>query len=101
MKITFYYFQLEDDVVAKPGYLTVMKSFAHLQKSNDWLLLEFSTLGFIGKLMQFLRSWWLQQAIGITMIYIFLQFLFAFFMSAVLNFVISLMKKLATYKASL
>ncbi|XP_025088478.1 alpha-1,3-mannosyl-glycoprotein 4-beta-N-acetylglucosaminyltransferase B-like [Pomacea canaliculata] len=47
-----YYVQLEDDVVAKPGYLTVMKSFAHLQKSNDWLLLEFSTLGFIGKMFK-------------------------------------------------
>ena len=41
--------QLEDDVVSKPGFLTVMKSFAYQQKSNDWLLLEFSTLGFIGQ----------------------------------------------------
>lgn len=47
-----YYVQLEDDVVAKAGFLTVMKSFAYQQKSNDWLLLEFSTLGFIGKLFK-------------------------------------------------
>ncbi|KAK7474533.1 hypothetical protein BaRGS_00034227 [Batillaria attramentaria] len=47
-----YYVQLEDDVVAKPGFLSVMKSFAYQQKSNDWLLLEFSTLGFIGKLFK-------------------------------------------------
>lgn len=47
-----YYVQLEDDVVAKPGFLTVMKSFAYQQKSDDWILLEFSTLGFIGKLFK-------------------------------------------------
>ncbi|KAL8576437.1 hypothetical protein ACOMHN_049004 [Nucella lapillus] len=47
-----YYVQLEDDVVSKPGFLTVMKSFAYQQKSNDWLLLEFSTLGFIGKMFK-------------------------------------------------
>ena len=40
--------QLEDDVITKPGYLTIMKDFVLSQKMNDWILLEFSHLGFIG-----------------------------------------------------
>jgi len=40
--------QLEDDVITKPGYLTIMKDFILSQKMNDWILLEFSHLGFIG-----------------------------------------------------
>lgn len=47
-----YYVQLEDDVISKPGYVTIMKNFALNQKLNDWLLLEFSHLGFIGKLFK-------------------------------------------------
>ncbi|XP_041359848.1 alpha-1,3-mannosyl-glycoprotein 4-beta-N-acetylglucosaminyltransferase B-like isoform X2 [Gigantopelta aegis] len=47
-----YYVQLEDDVMAKPGYLSVMKSFAYQQKTDDWMLLEFSSLGFIGKMFK-------------------------------------------------
>lgn len=47
-----YYVQLEDDVITKPGYLSIMKNFALNQKMNDWLLLEFSHLGFIGKLFK-------------------------------------------------
>ena len=43
--------QLEDDVVTKPGYLTIMKDFVLSQKMNDWILLEFSHLGFIGDYM--------------------------------------------------
>jgi len=42
-------FQLEDDVLAKPGYFSVMKAYADEQKERDWILLEFSSLGFIGK----------------------------------------------------
>ena len=45
-------FQLEDDIVTKPGYLSTMKSFALNQKTDDWMLLEFSHLGFIGKSTQ-------------------------------------------------
>lgn len=48
----YYYLQLEDDVMTKPGYIGVMKSFASSQASNKWLLLEFSHLGFIGKLFK-------------------------------------------------
>ncbi|XP_030836273.1 alpha-1,3-mannosyl-glycoprotein 4-beta-N-acetylglucosaminyltransferase A [Strongylocentrotus purpuratus] len=47
-----YYCQLEDDIVAVPGYLTTMKNFAMQQSTKDWLLLEFSSLGFIGKLFK-------------------------------------------------
>ncbi|XP_033112076.1 alpha-1,3-mannosyl-glycoprotein 4-beta-N-acetylglucosaminyltransferase A-like isoform X2 [Anneissia japonica] len=50
-KATFYV-QLEDDIIAKPGYITTMKNFAQQQKSDDWVLLEFSSLGFIGKLFK-------------------------------------------------
>ncbi|XP_078117113.1 alpha-1,3-mannosyl-glycoprotein 4-beta-N-acetylglucosaminyltransferase B isoform X2 [Sander vitreus] len=45
-----YYVQLEDDVVAKAGYFNAMKTFANQQQ--QWLYLEFSQLGFIGKMFQ-------------------------------------------------
>ncbi|XP_005376615.2 PREDICTED: alpha-1,3-mannosyl-glycoprotein 4-beta-N-acetylglucosaminyltransferase B, partial [Chinchilla lanigera] len=47
-----YYVQLEDDIVAKPNYLSTMKSFALQQPSEDWMILEFSQLGFIGKMFK-------------------------------------------------
>lgn len=47
-----YYCQMEDDVIAKPGYLSAMKTFALNQKTDEWILLEFSHLGFIGKLFK-------------------------------------------------
>ncbi|CAH1777982.1 unnamed protein product [Owenia fusiformis] len=47
-----YYVQLEDDVVTKPGYFTTMKNFALNQKTDEWLILEYSNLGFIGKLFK-------------------------------------------------
>lgn len=40
--------QLEDDIVARPNYLSTMKTFALQQPSEDWMILEFSQLGFIG-----------------------------------------------------
>ncbi|KAK3535571.1 hypothetical protein QTP70_016839 [Hemibagrus guttatus] len=43
-----YYVQLEDDIVARPNYFTTMKNFALQQPSEDWMILEFSQLGFIG-----------------------------------------------------
>ncbi|XP_059170781.1 alpha-1,3-mannosyl-glycoprotein 4-beta-N-acetylglucosaminyltransferase B-like [Physella acuta] len=46
-----YYVQMEDDVVAKPGYLNIMKTFA-LQQKEEWIMLEFSALGFIGKMFK-------------------------------------------------
>lgn len=40
--------QLEDDVVAKDGYYSDMKTYTIREASEDWLYLEFSQLGFIG-----------------------------------------------------
>ncbi|CAL8358700.1 unnamed protein product [Merluccius merluccius] len=45
-----YYVQLEDDIVATAGYYETMKSYAIQQSSHQWLFLEFSQLGFIGKM---------------------------------------------------
>ncbi|KAL2077741.1 hypothetical protein ACEWY4_027245 [Coilia grayii] len=47
-----FYVQLEDDIVAKLGYSDTMKTFANSLSSEDWLYLEFSQLGFIGKLFR-------------------------------------------------
>uniref|UniRef100_W5M098 Alpha-1,3-mannosyl-glycoprotein 4-beta-N-acetylglucosaminyltransferase A n=1 Tax=Lepisosteus oculatus TaxID=7918 RepID=W5M098_LEPOC len=47
-----YYVQLEDDIVAKPNYFATMKNFALQLSSEDWMILEFSQLGFIGKMFQ-------------------------------------------------
>ncbi|NWX12818.1 MGT4B acetylglucosaminyltransferase, partial [Aegotheles bennettii] len=45
------YLQLEDDIVAKSGYIQRIKTFAAKQ-SQEWMILEFSQLGFIGKLFK-------------------------------------------------
>ncbi|NXT08757.1 MGT4B acetylglucosaminyltransferase, partial [Prunella fulvescens] len=42
---------LEDDIIAKPDFIESIKSFA-AQQSQDWMVLEFSQLGFIGKLFK-------------------------------------------------
>ncbi|KAM7417083.1 hypothetical protein PAMA_016948 [Pampus argenteus] len=47
-----FYVQLEDDVVAKEDYYNAMKTFATREVSNHWLFLEFSQLGFIGKMFR-------------------------------------------------
>lgn len=52
--------QLEDDVIAKPGYFSIMKTFAEQQSSSTWVLLEFSTLGFIGMFEMYRFSFKLQ-----------------------------------------
>ncbi len=44
-----FYVQLEDDIVASPSYASTIKAFALQQETNDWFILEFSILGFIGK----------------------------------------------------
>lgn len=49
-KATFYV-QLEDDILAKRGFITIMKNFA-LEKTmtkNNWFVLDFCQLGFIGE----------------------------------------------------
>lgn len=40
--------QLEDDIIAKPDYIQSIKKFA-AEQSQEWMILEFSQLGFIGK----------------------------------------------------
>lgn len=47
-----YYVQLEDDIIAVPNFVNTMVAFASQQNRNPWLLLEFSQLGFIGKLFK-------------------------------------------------
>merc|ERR1711934_599854 len=44
-----YYLQLEDDITTVPGYLTDIDNYINSIK-EQWVLLEFSKLGFIGKL---------------------------------------------------
>lgn len=36
--------------MARPNYFTTMKNFALQQPSEEWMILEFSQLGFIGEL---------------------------------------------------
>uniref|UniRef100_A0A8C3SA18 MGAT4 family member D n=1 Tax=Chelydra serpentina TaxID=8475 RepID=A0A8C3SA18_CHESE len=47
-----FYLQLEDDIVAKSQYIQKIKNFALKQPSDEWMILEFSQLGFIGKLFR-------------------------------------------------
>ncbi|XP_076996090.1 alpha-1,3-mannosyl-glycoprotein 4-beta-N-acetylglucosaminyltransferase-like protein MGAT4D [Tamandua tetradactyla] len=47
-----YYLQLEDDIVAKKMYFTKIVDFVHNITSNNWSYIEFSVLGFIGKLFR-------------------------------------------------
>lgn len=48
-----FYVQLEDDILAKRGFISIMKAYA-LDKTAakiPWLVLDFCQLGFIGKLL--------------------------------------------------
>ncbi|XP_067664197.1 alpha-1,3-mannosyl-glycoprotein 4-beta-N-acetylglucosaminyltransferase C-like [Haliotis asinina] len=46
-----YYLQLEDDVIAVPDYLGQINSYIQLMNRQEaWTMLEFSRLGYIGKL---------------------------------------------------
>ncbi|MCP9265752.1 Alpha-1,3-mannosyl-glycoprotein 4-beta-N-acetylglucosaminyltransferase A [Dirofilaria immitis] len=47
-----YYLQLEDDVLAKAGYVSLIRKFVGGRITDDWFMLEFSSLGFIGKLFR-------------------------------------------------
>uniref|UniRef100_A0A8C8FNY7 Alpha-1,3-mannosyl-glycoprotein 4-beta-N-acetylglucosaminyltransferase B-like n=1 Tax=Oncorhynchus tshawytscha TaxID=74940 RepID=A0A8C8FNY7_ONCTS len=47
-----YYVQLEDDIVANPGYSQTMKIYVRKLATDDWMFLEFSQLGFIGKMFR-------------------------------------------------
>ncbi|KAF6095405.1 MGAT4 family member D [Phyllostomus discolor] len=47
-----YYLQLEDDIIAKKMYFTKITDFVHSVTSDNWFYIEFSVLGFIGKLFK-------------------------------------------------
>ncbi|KAH0616001.1 hypothetical protein JD844_026735 [Phrynosoma platyrhinos] len=47
-----FYLQLEDDIIAKPEYIQIINDFIKQQESREWMILEFSQLGFIGKLFR-------------------------------------------------
>ena len=49
--ISEYYMQLEDDVVCAPKFVPKIKAFIKAQR-KPWGVLDFSTLGFIGKLFK-------------------------------------------------
>lgn len=46
-----FYVQLEDDILAKPQYISEMKKFAinKTSKKEAWFVLDFCQLGFIGE----------------------------------------------------
>lgn len=46
-----FYLQLEDDIIAKPKYLEFVDK-AVQKETSSWFILEFSNLGFIGKLFR-------------------------------------------------
>lgn len=45
----FFFFQLQDDIIAKKMYFKKITDFVRNITSNDWFYIEFSILGFIGK----------------------------------------------------
>ncbi|OBS57509.1 hypothetical protein A6R68_11367 [Neotoma lepida] len=44
--------ELEDDIIVKQNYFNTIKNFALQLSSEEWMILEFSQLGFIGKMFQ-------------------------------------------------
>lgn len=58
-----FYVQLEDDILAKPNFLSTMKDVALKRTANnqEWFVLDFCQLGFIGKTLNFVIfiSWFL------------------------------------------
>lgn len=59
IKATFYV-QLEDDILAKRGYITIMKRFAVAktakQDQDPWFVLDFCQLGFIGEFYSYFNT---------------------------------------------
>lgn len=50
--ISDYYIQLEDDVIPADGYISQIRDFIQRNSNKQWAMLEFSELGFIGKLVR-------------------------------------------------
>lgn len=83
IKATFYV-QLEDDILAKRGYITIMKQFAVAktakQEQDPWFVLDFCQLGFIGELNSLNRTksvhtlkQWLYMSIHASLVYVVSQ----------------------------
>lgn len=47
-----FYLQLEDDIVTQPGFITDIHKYIKSSNESNWFILDFSTLGFIGKLFR-------------------------------------------------
>lgn len=58
-----FYIQLEDDILAKKNFITTMKSYAlqKISQKENWFVLDFCQLGFIGKLFKCVELPWLIQ----------------------------------------
>ncbi|XP_053595650.1 alpha-1,3-mannosyl-glycoprotein 4-beta-N-acetylglucosaminyltransferase B isoform X3 [Microplitis demolitor] len=58
-----FYIQLEDDILAKKNFITIMKSYAlqKISRKENWFILDFCQLGFIGKLFKCVDLPWLIQ----------------------------------------
>ncbi|KAL1501288.1 hypothetical protein ABEB36_006636 [Hypothenemus hampei] len=56
-----FYVQLEDDILARPQYISEMKNFAieKTSKKEEWFVLDFCQLGFIGKMFKSAELPWL------------------------------------------
>lgn len=48
-----FYVQLEDDILAKPSYISEMKKVAieKIARKEPWFVLDFCQLGFIGRIL--------------------------------------------------
>ncbi|KAK6754899.1 hypothetical protein RB195_013710 [Necator americanus] len=60
-----YYLQLEDDVKAAPGYARVIFNYLALKNGTRWFLMDFSSMGFIGKLFSVAKLNYITYAIGL------------------------------------
>lgn len=60
-----FYVQLEDDVIAKQNFITTMKSYAlqKISKKENWYVLDFCQLGFIGE-KKILKNWWIKYSVS-------------------------------------
>ncbi|XP_044731713.1 alpha-1,3-mannosyl-glycoprotein 4-beta-N-acetylglucosaminyltransferase A [Chrysoperla carnea] len=58
-----FYVQLEDDILAKRNYVSIMKNYAldRISKKESWFVLDFCQLGFIGKMFKSAELPWLIQ----------------------------------------
>lgn len=52
VNLSTYYLQLEDDVLAAPNYIQHLRDFVKDNANKEWVMLELSPHGFIGKLFK-------------------------------------------------